>query len=109
MTKSVEKDVDKLKADLSKFRDDLENTLSDLGGLSHDKLIQTRENLRKAKDAFEGMAHQKYDHARDYLHDKGEHAVDTSRQIVQDKPFMTVAVSFGAGLLAAMLLERSRK
>ena len=109
MSKELEKDVEKLKQDISKFQNDLSGMMSDLGSLSHDKLLQTKENLKNAKQAFEGMAAEKWEHANEFMHDQGERAVKASREIVRDRPLTTIAVSFGAGLLAALLLERSRK
>ena len=43
------------------------------------------------------------------MHEKGEKAIGTSRHAIQDKPFMSMAVAFGAGLLTAFLLERNHK
>lgn len=107
MSKTLEKDVEKLKDDLARFRDDLSNTISDIGTYSQDKVMQTTENLKHAKAAFKGIAAEKFVHANEYVHEQGERAINASREMVQHRPLTTIAVSFGAGILAALLLERS--
>jgi ElaB/YqjD/DUF883 family membrane-anchored ribosome-binding protein len=109
MAKEIKKDVEKLKEDMGKFRDDIGTSLSDLENLSHEKLIEAKENLKKSIEAFKGIASEKLEHANKFIHEKGEKAVQTSREMITQRPLTTVAVAFGAGILLALLLERGKK
>jgi ElaB/YqjD/DUF883 family membrane-anchored ribosome-binding protein len=109
MSKELEKDVETLKKDIGKFREDLADMLSDVGNLSQDKVRQTRANLKLAMEALEGRAAEKIGQANDILHEQSERALKASRETIMERPLTTVAISFGAGILTAMLMERSRK
>ena len=108
MSTEFQKDVEQLKKDLAKFRDDLGTRMSEIGNYSHDKVLQTRNNLKESINAFEGYAYNKMKEANEYAHEKGERMVEGSREMVQQKPLMSLAISFGAGIIAAMLLKRGK-
>ncbi len=108
MNKDLEKDIERLKKDMAKFRDSLSTTIEDVGGYSRDKVHETRKNLRVAMEGFGGMANKRYHQTKDIVHDKGEKLVTVSRDVVQKKPFTTVAVSFATGLVAALLMRKSK-
>jgi ElaB/YqjD/DUF883 family membrane-anchored ribosome-binding protein len=106
MTTELEKDIDALKKDLGKFRDDIGEVLSDVGHYSQDKVRQTRQRLASAMEDFEGMAARKFSHANEVVRDRARKYADSSREMVSEKPFAAVAVSFAAGMAAAMLLRK---
>lgn len=109
MSKELQKDIELLKNDLNKFREDLGSVFSEVGNLSQEKVHETRKNLRQAMDAFEGRAAEKIGQANEALHAQGERAIRASRETISSRPLTTVAISFGAGILTALLMERSRK
>lgn len=106
MATRLEKDVETLKKDIERFREHLGGTVSSAGDLSHDKVLETKERLKAAIAGFEGMAAEKAERANEVIHDQGERALHASREMVTQRPFTTVAVSFAAGLLAAFLLDK---
>lgn len=108
MATKLEKDVESLKKDLEKFRAHLGDTLSDVGNLSQDKLVETKDRLKAAMEGFEGKALRRMEQANDVLHDRGERAIEASREMVVSRPITTVAISFAAGLMTAFLLERHK-
>jgi ElaB/YqjD/DUF883 family membrane-anchored ribosome-binding protein len=109
MISTIEKDTEALKRDLGKFREDLGKTLADVGEYSHEKVVATRERLRKAAADFGSAASERLGHAHEVLREQGERAVTASRDAVRKKPATAVAVAFVAGLLSAFLLERRRQ
>ncbi len=109
MTTQLEKDVESLKKDIERFRSDLGSTLSDVGSLSHDKVLETKDRLKSAVEGFEGMAAKKIERANEAIHDGGEQAIQAFREGVVHRPFTSVAISFAAGLMAALLLERRKE
>lgn len=107
MVKNVQKkDVDALKADLSRFRDDLSNVLSDVGQYSRSKVMDTKERLGKSMRDFQSTASTKISGAGEFVGDKTKRAVTTSRDAMSKRPFVTCGVSFAVGALAAMLMKR---
>lgn len=109
MATKLERDVESLKKDIEKFRTHLGSTLSDVGNLSHDKVIETKDRLKTAVEGFEGRALRQIGHANEVVHDRGGQAIEASREVVSHHPLTTVAVSFAAGLMTALLLERHRE
>jgi len=108
MTTKLEKDVESLRKDIEKLRSDLGIALSDVGTLGQEKVIETKDRLKAAVEGFEGTALKHVEHANEVIHDEGERAIRASREMVVRRPITTVVVSFAAGLMAALLLERRR-
>lgn len=108
MSKELEKDIEKLKKDMGKFRDGIDSTLADIGEYSQEKLLQTKENLKNAIEGFSGMAEKKMQQAGQLIQEKSEKAIKASRKMITQKPITAIAVSFAAGLLAAFLMERRK-
>lgn len=108
MATKLEKDVESLKKDIEKFRSHLGDALSDVGHLSQDKLVETKDRLRIAMEGFEGKTLERMERANDVIHDQGERAIEASRKMVVSRPITTVAISFAAGLMTAFLLERHK-
>ena len=106
MSTTLEKDIETLKNDLGKFREDLSSALTDVGSYSHEKVKETRDRLRTAMDDFGSMAHKKMSHMNEAICERKEKVVKASRDMAAKRPLTTMAVSFGAGALAAALLRR---
>ncbi|MFO0874929.1 MAG: hypothetical protein U0575_13295 [Phycisphaerales bacterium] len=77
-------DLESLKADLAALRDDL-------ASLSKSFLGQGADSARAAKSAVE---------------ERVGRAADSIEQFVEERPFTTVLIAFGAGMLAASILRR---
>lgn len=108
MATKLERDVESLKKDIEKFRTHLSSTLSDVGSLSHDKVLETKDRVKTAMEGFEGRAIKEMGHANEVIHDRGERAIQASREAIVSRPITTVAISFAAGLMTALLLERHK-
>jgi len=109
MATKLEKDVESLKQDIERLRSHLGSTLSDLGSLSHEKVLETKEQIKRAMEGFEGTVLAHAGHTSEVLHDRSEQAIEVLREGVTQRPFATVAISFMVGLMTALLLERHRK
>ena len=106
MTTHVDKDMDSLKKDLGKFRDDISTVLSDVGHFSQEKVHLTKEKLGTMMKDFENIASNKISGTTVLVQETSKKAVNASRQAVKQKPLVSVAASFFAGLAAAMFLRR---
>jgi ElaB/YqjD/DUF883 family membrane-anchored ribosome-binding protein len=109
MIDTVERDAETLKKDIGKFREDLDRTLADIGHYSHEKVVETRDKLRKAAEDFGNVTQERLSRAREVMREQGEKAVTASREAVRKKPFTAIVVAFIAGLLSAVLMERRAK
>lgn len=109
MTDELQKDLEELKKDMSQFRDHMGQTLNDVGSYSRERVVETREKLNKSMKAFQGSASQKIDHANEAVHEQFEKTITSSRKCIAHNPIVAVAASFGAGILAAILMRKSHK
>lgn len=94
----IQADIDRLKNDLSKLKEDFGDvfaTAMDLGrdtaGSAKDKLAAGVAELKKAA----GKAKE-----------KGGVAVEAVEHKIQEHPFTSVLIAFGVGVLVAKLLDR---
>jgi ElaB/YqjD/DUF883 family membrane-anchored ribosome-binding protein len=102
------KDLDSLKEDLGRFRDNIGQMLSEAGGYSQGKIRQTKERLGIAMRQFGDTAGEKMSNASKYMCDKTKQAADGSRQIIVKRPFMTVVTCFAIGALTAYILGKRK-
>ncbi|MBN1362170.1 MAG: hypothetical protein JW993_16360 [Sedimentisphaerales bacterium] len=80
------------KRDIERFRAHLGDTLSDASNLSHDKVQESKEQLRAAMEGFEGMARRQIGPVNEAIHDQGECAPHASREMVVRRPITTVPI-----------------
>jgi len=101
-------EVDKVKEDLQKLRDDLGLLLGHIGSLGKGKLGSAREKVGAAVEDYQGRAYDRLRGTTRDVSDRGRQAMDVSRDAVQDKPLTYLAVAFVAGLVVASLFEWKR-
>ena len=97
-------DIEILKADIQKLRDDLSDILGSVGSYSKEKLADTRERLMAAVEDLEGKAYDRLQGTVRTVRDKGHRAVDASRGAVEQKPLTYVVTAFIAGAVLASFL-----
>lgn len=108
MNRHVKSDVESLKKDIEKFRNELGTMLTNLGSYSEEQIQEKSNRLRKAVAEFQGMASKRLHNANETIHQQSDRALQSSRQMVTSKPLTTVIVSFAAGLVTAIFMERNR-
>lgn len=106
MNKQIEQDIAWLKKDFGKFKQDIGSIVSDAGNFSQDKVHETKEKLTSALHDFEGMAVDTAGRVNEYAHEKADHAIEYSRDMVVRHPLTTVLVSFAVGAVTAFLLGK---
>ncbi len=101
-------EVDKIKDDLQRLRDDLGKLLGHVGSYSKGKFGGTRE---KVSATMEDLGERAYDRVQGVAHeatDRGWQAAAVSRDKVQERPLTWVGVAFVAGLVFASLFMWKR-
>lgn len=100
--KTAQDDVDQIKEDLSKVRDDLRT--------AGEHVV---ERGREAGERVYEQGKEKYEHARDKAYDGYEQArdkayegMDYAVEYTRERPLVVVAAAFGVGVLAGILLRR---
>lgn len=101
-------EMDGIKEDIQRLRDDLGVLFGDVGSYSKEKLADTRDRLSAAIEAMEGRAYGRLQGTSRMVHDRGQRAMDASRQTVEQRPLTYVAAAFAAGVIIASLFEWKR-
>jgi len=101
-------DLETLKEDIQKLRDDLGEMLSSAGSFSKEKLAETRNRLSAAVDGLQGKAYDRLQGTARMVRDRSRYAMDASRGAVEQKPLTYVAVAFVAGVVLASFFEWKR-
>jgi ElaB/YqjD/DUF883 family membrane-anchored ribosome-binding protein len=94
-------DIEILKADIQKLRDDLGDMLGSVGSYSKEKLADTRNKLMAAVDDLQGKAYDRLQGTARTVRDRSHRAVDMSRGAVEQKPLTYVVTAFIAGVILA--------
>lgn len=103
-THSLDKDVEVLRSDVKRLKEDAVTTASHIGDAGgHLK----EEGVRRART----YADRAQDRAQD-LRDRGEQRLRTMEERIEDhvrdKPHQSVAIAFAAGMIASIFLGRRR-
>jgi len=98
-------EVDAIKEDIERLRDDLGALLSDVGSFSREKMVDTRDRLGAAIGAVEGRAYNRMQGTARVMRDRSQQAVSASRGAVEQKPITYVMAAFAAGVILASLFE----
>jgi ElaB/YqjD/DUF883 family membrane-anchored ribosome-binding protein len=109
MNEKLKKDVENLKSNVDAFQKDLTDSLADKKEMTEDKVSQLSEKVTNAINAFKDDAGKKLGEINKIVKKKGKEAIDSSRDVISNKPMTAVAIAFGAGLLTALLLCRRKK
>lgn len=107
-TESSPVDMDKLRQEFEKLRSSLGEAGDKLGDSAHSALNQISDYLNDdTMSARLSSVEQQLGNLGARLKDTGKEAVDRLGDEVVEKPFISLAVAFGVGLLAAALIRRS--
>lgn len=115
METSMKSDVETLKAEVAKLREDLASTARTAATLGKHGLEAAKERAGSAYEAGRerlaetaDAARQRANDAARYAREKGREGVERAESTIQDHPFSSVAIAFGAGLLLGAILRSGR-
>jgi len=98
----LRRDVDAIQADIASLKTDLATTLQDLVDAGRTQGSEARERLEAAVRA----RIDRLNDAAQRLGERGERVAANARKTIEDRPFESVAVAFGVGLLIGAILRR---
>ncbi len=100
--------VDAIKDDVQKLRDDLGALLSHLGTYGKGKLGGTKDRLSSAMESARGKAYERMQGTTEEMRERGRRAMYARRDAVQERPLTYVVGAFVAGMVFAALFEWKR-
>jgi ElaB/YqjD/DUF883 family membrane-anchored ribosome-binding protein len=101
-------DVDKIKEDLQRLRDDVTKLLGHVGTYGKGRFGGTREKVGGTVEDLQGRAYSRVQEVTRSVTDRGRQAASASRDKVQERPFTSIAVAFAVGLVLASLFAWKR-
>jgi ElaB/YqjD/DUF883 family membrane-anchored ribosome-binding protein len=101
-------DVDSIKDDIQKLRDDMGTLLSHIGSFGKGKLGGTRERLSARAEAAQEKAYDRVRGTTRGAKERGWQVIHSSRDKVQDRPLTYLAAAFVAGMIFASVFEWKR-
>lgn len=110
---SIRTDVEALKQELARLRDDLAATAKTAASLGKHGFAEAKGRAETAYESAKEHVHHAADAARHkaeqaahFARDKAKEGVEKAEGTIKDHPFASVAVAFGAGLLIGALLRK---
>jgi ElaB/YqjD/DUF883 family membrane-anchored ribosome-binding protein len=115
MDTSMKSDVEALKAEIARLREDLAATAKTAASLGKHGFDAARERAGTALESAKERVHDTAEAARQraaeaahYAREKGREGVEKAETTIKDHPLQSVAIAFGAGLLLGALLRSSK-
>lgn len=99
---NVKQEIDTLKSDVAKLRDDIGELVSALVDLVGDKAAATRTRVEsEAKERLDELRA-----ALERARERGGRAVGQMEHQIEERPLLSVLAAFGIGLILGKLLDR---
>jgi ElaB/YqjD/DUF883 family membrane-anchored ribosome-binding protein len=102
----LESDVDSLKRDLAKFKEDLNSVLYGVGHVSKRKVCETTNRFGAAMKNFQNTASEKINYAGSMAQEKSKQAVNSSREMIVKKPLTAIGIAFACGALTTLIFKK---
>jgi ElaB/YqjD/DUF883 family membrane-anchored ribosome-binding protein len=96
-----EQDINTVKEDIQKLRDNLNSLLGDVTAYSKEKLSDTRDRVSAAVTAFKGRASGQVQETAQTVRRKGQQVAETSRNMIKKNPLACTAAAFVTGALVS--------
>lgn len=101
-TRNLDQELDTLRADLGKIRDDIAALTRTLGDTAAAEAKAGGARLNEAAHA----AKERAQHFAESARAQGEEGIAALEQRIEQNPFTSVLVAFGVGLVIGKLLDR---
>ncbi|MBI5016750.1 MAG: DUF883 family protein [Deltaproteobacteria bacterium] len=98
----LDKELDALRADMTKLRGDLAGLAEAVKEAGGRKVEGARDSL---SDLVEGLR-EELKSALDLARDRSKRSVESVEHTIEEKPFLSLLTAFGVGVLLGKLLDR---
>ena len=103
--RNLEEEFDALKADLDTLRKDINSLASSFGDAATDEIGTRGRRARGAVERATGRAGEVWDDATSEASRRGREGVAALERQIDERPFLTVLLAFGIGLVIARLIK----
>jgi ElaB/YqjD/DUF883 family membrane-anchored ribosome-binding protein len=104
--RNLEEEFDTLKAGLDTLRKDISTLVSSFGDSATDEVKTRGRRARAAVGRVSDRAGEVWDDATNEAGRRGRAGVAAVEQQIEERPFVSVLVAFGIGLLIGKLIDR---
>ena len=104
--RNLEEEFDTLKAGLDKLRKDIGSLVSSFGDAATDEVKTRGQRARAAVGRATDRAGEVWDDATNQASRRGREGVAALEHQIEERPFISVLVAFGIGLVIGKLINR---
>jgi ElaB/YqjD/DUF883 family membrane-anchored ribosome-binding protein len=104
--RNLEEDFDTLKAGLDTLRKDIGSLVSSFGDTATDEVRTRGRRARAAVGRVTDRAGEMWDDATSEASRRGREGVAALEQRIEERPFISLLVAFGIGLVIGKLINR---
>ena len=104
--RNLEEEFDTFKADLDKLRKDISALASSLGDVATDEVKTRGQRARAAVGRVTDRAGEVWDDATNEASRRGREGVAAVEQQIEERPFISLLMAFGIGLVIGKLSNR---
>jgi ElaB/YqjD/DUF883 family membrane-anchored ribosome-binding protein len=104
--RNLEEEFDTLKAGLDTLRKDISSLVSSFGDAATDEVRTRGRRARTAVGRVTDRASEVWDDATDEASRRGREAAAALEQQIEKRPFISVLVAFGIGVVIGKLINR---
>jgi ElaB/YqjD/DUF883 family membrane-anchored ribosome-binding protein len=104
--RNLEEEFDTLKAGLDTLRKDISSLVSSIGDAATDEVRTRGRHARAAVGRATDRAGEMWDDATNEASRRGREGVAAVEQRIEERPFISVLVAFGIGLVIGKLFNR---
>jgi ElaB/YqjD/DUF883 family membrane-anchored ribosome-binding protein len=104
--RNLEDEFDTLKAGLDTLRKDINSLVSSFGDAATDEAKTRGRRARTAVGRVTDRAGEAWDDAANAASRRGREGVAAVEQQIEERPFLSVLVAFGIGLVIGKLIDR---
>lgn len=102
----VKASVDSLKADVASLKEDIKGLATAMKTAGKDRLTTAKDTVIERAKAVEDAAERKVVGAYQDAREVGEHALNATRQTIEERPLTVLLGAFLGGMLFAKLMWR---
>ena len=104
--RNLEEELDTLKAGLDTLRKDISSLVSSFGDASTDEVRTRGRRARAAVGRVTDRASEVWDDATNEATRRGREGVAAVEHQIEERPFISLLVAFGIGVLIGKLIDR---
>jgi ElaB/YqjD/DUF883 family membrane-anchored ribosome-binding protein len=107
-SKTVNEDIEALKSDVRRLRDDVAGIVHSAKSRSKDTVMETGSRVREMMADLQGKAKEQFRDKSAAMKDRGHETVENWRGGIERRPLTSLVIAFAVGLVFALSFARRR-